>query len=121
MFQIGEFCFLFAAILVETPEGHRIGARLICALPQKYFNDIRGVLVFKGNIWVITSTVDEKKGVPIDGFNFDGKYIDKFYLRLGEQTDYYSPNWSVGGDFLYTIEHSPDDDPLVVKYKIDYR
>jgi len=89
--------------------------------PPEYFNDIRGLLVFKGKIWVVTSTVDEKKGVLIDVFDFEGKYSDAFYLRLGERTDYYLPNWYVHGDFLYTIEQPPDDDPLVVKYKIEYR
>jgi len=87
--------------------------------PLKYFNDVLKLLVFKGKIWVVTSTVDKEKGVLVDVLDIDGKHIDQFYLKPPGQNGLYTFNWYIDGQFLYSIEKSPDDDPLVVKYKIE--
>jgi hypothetical protein len=38
--------------------------------------------LYKDRLWVFTSTMDEKKGILVDVFGFDGKYLDNFYLSL---------------------------------------
>ena len=86
----------------------------------EYFNDIRCLLESRGNVWIVTSSVNEKKGVLTDVIDLEGKYIDRFYLQLGVHTDYYIPNWFVHHEFLYAIEQSSDYESCVVKYRIDY-
>jgi hypothetical protein len=87
---------------------------------QKYFNDIRNLLVYKKDLWVVTSTVSKEKGVRVDIFNFDGENIDKFYLMLQGQADLYSVNWCISDNYLYSLETPEEGDPKVIKCKIDF-
>jgi hypothetical protein len=48
----------------------------------KFQMDIAGLHVFKGNLWVQTSTEDNKKRVLFDVFDPDGKYIDCFFMNI---------------------------------------
>ncbi|MCK5058722.1 MAG: 6-bladed beta-propeller [Candidatus Aminicenantes bacterium] len=89
--------------------------------PQKYLNDIQQLLVHGDNLWVATSTVDEKKGVLIDIFNKDCEFSGSFYLKLSDRLgylDYFSFHAYIFDSFLYTIESDKDDNPRVVKYEI---
>jgi hypothetical protein len=86
---------------------------------QKYFNDIRNLLGYKKNLWVVTSNVNKEKGVRVDIFNFGGENIDRFYLKLQGQADLYSVNWFISGNYLYSLETPEDGDPKVIKCKID--
>lgn len=88
--------------------------------PQKYLNDIQKLLVYKDTLWVVTSTADKEKGVLVDVFQIDGKYIGNFYLKLSYQADYCSFNGYIFADYLYTIERDEADNPLIVKYKIEF-
>jgi hypothetical protein len=88
----------------------------------KFYNDICRLLVHKGNLWVVTSTFDKNKGILVDVFNKEGKYLDAFYLPLTkilteERITYYAP-MAVSGDFLFTIEVGDDGQISVVKYQI---
>ncbi|UCH96954.1 MAG: hypothetical protein JSV88_08920, partial [Candidatus Aminicenantes bacterium] len=87
---------------------------------QKYFNDIRNLLVYKKDLWVVTSTVDKEKGVRVDVYDFVGKNIDRFYLMLTDHFDLYSVKWCISGNYLYSLETPEDKDPKVNKYKIDF-
>ena len=87
---------------------------------QKYFGDIRNLLVYKNNLWVITSTIDAKKGVRVDVFDFYGKKIDSFFLLLEGHLDLYSLRWDITGDYIYSIETPEDGDPSIIKCKIDF-
>jgi hypothetical protein len=89
--------------------------------PQKYLNDIQQLLVHGDNLWVVTSTVDEKKGVLVDIFNEACDYSGSFYLKLSDRLkyfDYFFFHAYIFDGFLYTIESDQDDNPRVVKYEI---
>jgi hypothetical protein len=91
--------------------------------PFKHYNDVYRLLIHKSNVWALTSTFDEKKGILVDVFNEEGKYLDNFFLPLfnsktgDEFSQLYFP-LVMQGDFLYTIEHDEDWNFYVVKYEI---
>ena len=90
---------------------------------QKYSNDILNLFVDNGDLWAVTSTTDKNKGVLIDVFNFEGKYIDNFYLKLPEKS---TLNLGLGRlstvtvfkGFLYSIESNEDETFSIKKYRI---
>jgi hypothetical protein len=86
---------------------------------QKHFNDIQQLLTHKNHLWVVTSTVDENKGVRVDVYNFNGDKIRQFHLLLPGQSDMYSHNWYICGDFLYALDRPEKEEPKVLKYKIN--
>ena len=79
---------------------------------RKHKNDILGLFLNKGNLWVKTSKSDKKKGVLIDVFNKEGKYIDNFYLNLKGEI------MAVQGDFIFASEKDEDENIQIVKYKM---
>ena len=88
----------------------------------EFSNDICRLLVHKDNLWAVTSTFDRKKGILVDVFNKDGKYLDAFYLPLTRiltegRTTYYAP-MAVSGDFLFTIEVGDEGLISVAKYEM---
>jgi len=91
--------------------------------PFKYYNDIHRLLIYKGNVWALTSTLNREKGILVDVFNDAGKYIDNFYLPLlNSKTgdcfyQLYFP-MVIEGDFLYAIEHDEDWNFYIAKYEI---
>jgi hypothetical protein len=87
--------------------------RLKIKLPErKYKNDILGLFLNKGNLWVKTSKTDKKRGMLIDVFNKEGKYIDNFYLKLNGTL------MAVQGDFIFVGEKDEKENIQIVKYKI---
>ncbi len=90
---------------------------------QKYSNDILNLFVDNGDLWAVTSTTDKNKGILIDVFNFEGKYIDNFYLRLPEKSTLnLGPGRlntvTVSKGFLYGIERNEDETFSIKKYRI---
>jgi hypothetical protein len=79
---------------------------------RKYKNDILGLFLNKGNLWIKTSKSDKKKGVLIDVFNKEGKYIDNFYINLKGEI------MAVQGDFIFISEKDEDENIQIVKYKM---
>jgi len=89
-------------------------------LLPKYINDIYRLAIYKNNLWVITSTVDKEKGILVDVFNRDGKYMDNFYLPLQNikiNEHFYAP-MVVHGNYLFVIEIGEDELISVAKYEI---
>ena len=88
-----------------------------------YENDIHRLLVRGDMLWVITSTYDSKKGILTDVFDFEGRFLDSFYLpifnaRTGDSfSRRYMPMFSQG-KHLYVVEHDADWNYSVVKYEI---
>ena len=85
---------------------------------QKYFNDIRRLMVYKENIWAVTSEVNPDRGIRVDVFSFSGEQQGRFYLRLPGSDDLYSVRWTIQGEYLYAIEKDSDDNPVIGKYHI---
>lgn len=90
-------------------------------IPREYRNDVQKIFIRGRQIYVFTSTGDEKKGVLVDVFDMQGRYIDNFYLplhntiRIDELAD--CP-LSLEGNFLWIVERDEQDVPSLVKYRI---
>lgn len=89
-------------------------------LLPKFHNDIYRLAIHKSNLWVITSNVDKEKGILVDVFNREGKYLDNFYLPLRyiKRNDHLYAPMAVYKDFLYVIEIGKDELISVAKYEI---
>lgn len=86
----------------------------------EYFADIQGLLTRGDKIWVKTSTFSKEKGVLIDVFSREGKYLDNFYLqlpRLKKVSQLGGGTFILYKDFLFTVESDEDGNIEVVKYK----
>jgi hypothetical protein len=93
------------------------------ANPSKYYNDVYRILIYKGEVWVITSTYDSSKGIAVDIFNDEGQLLDTRYLPLfnSRTGDSYFQLYFplvIKGDYLYAIEHDNDWNYTVAKYEI---
>jgi hypothetical protein len=82
------------------------------SMVKQFENDIHGLFFCKGNLWVRTSTKDEKKNVLFDAFDREGKYIDCFYVPVGDSVI------AVQDDFLYMRGQAEDGSLRAVKYRI---
>jgi hypothetical protein len=94
--------------------------RAIGAEPE-YFTDIQAILISGDRLWILTSTVAKDKGVLVDVFTKDGKYIDNFYLKLPGVTtakDLEGKPLTLYKNFLFTTEEDEDGSMSVVKYKL---
>jgi hypothetical protein len=79
---------------------------------SEYLRDLSALHVFKDRLWALTSTKDAQKGVLVDVFDLDGKYIDAFFLKLNGSLI------GTHGDSILVREKSPDDLIQIVKYKV---
>ena len=90
-------------------------------LIPKSHNDLCALLWRGNQLWAVTSTFDPKKGILVDVFGRDGRYLDNFYLPLfrikRNNPQYYAP-MAVHGNFLYVLEPDEDDVISLVKYEI---
>jgi hypothetical protein len=87
----------------------------------EYFTDVRGILVYGEQLWVLTSTIIEEKGILVDVFAKDGTYIDNLYLKLAGVTrvkDLENKPFTFYKNFLFTSEEDEEGNKLIVKYKI---
>jgi len=86
----------------------------------EYFSDIQGLHVQGDKIWVVTSTLAKEKGVLVDVFTMEGKYIDNFYLplpRIKKVSHLEGETFILYKDFLFTVESDEDGNIEVVQYK----
>ena len=112
---------------VKVPEGRQIGGRIgmggkMYSAPRKYLNDISKLLEFKNNLWIMTSSSDKDKGILIDVYNFEGQYIDKFYLKFHEAIDPISLGsrpMTISGDNLYMLVKNEDETYSIKKFLIE--
>lgn len=91
------------------------------APPVDFLNDVQQLFIRGDNIWVMTSTVESRKGILFDVFDRKGEHIDTFYLPC-------QPNIKAEGleglpltfheDFLYVAEYDEDEIPSIVKYRM---
>ena len=79
---------------------------------KKYEHDIQALFLNKGTIWVITSTKDQKRGILIDVFDGEGRYIDNFYISIPGAIA------AVQDDCIYSTEQDKDGNMQLVKYWI---
>ena len=93
---------------IYSRDGQRMGPP-----PPKFFNDISALYIVNDKLWVRTSTRDEEKGYLIDVFEFDGQFVDSFYLKTEVRGII-----STCGDLIFTRETDENELVTVVKYRI---
>jgi hypothetical protein len=113
---------------IKTPQGEEkkcgasVDGKEVILPHQKYVDDIQNLFISGDRLWVMTSTIDEEKRVLIDVFNFEGQYIDNFYLKfpdnLARDSFGYKP-MIVSGSFLYAVEQDEDGTYAISKHKIE--
>ena len=77
-----------------------------------YLNDINNLFVLDRLLWVQTSTKDEDKGSLIDVYDFDGKFIDSFFVNLKGSL------LATDRDSIFVLEKDEDELLSIVKYKV---
>jgi len=113
---------------VKTPrDTERMGGAMLDGKPvspphQKFLNDVQNLLVFKDNLWIVTSTMDKEKRTLIDVFDSEGQYIYNFYLKFPEnlvRRYHGDATMDISGDSLFTIEQNEDGICAIIRYKIE--
>ncbi len=77
-----------------------------------YLNDINNLFVLDGLLWVQTSTKDEDKGNLIDVYDFDGKFIDSFFINLKGSL------LATDRGSIFVLEKDENELLSIVKYKL---
>lgn len=88
---------------------------------RKFENDVKNLLVRDGEIWAVTSTKDEAKGLLIDVFDGEGVYMDCFWLQVPElaQKGVQSPGQcALDGEILWVAEGVLGETYSIKKYRI---
>jgi len=83
----------------------------------KYQNDVQRLVVHKDNLWALTSTRD-KKGILVDVFNQEGKYLDNFYVPLMTTWNLAYLPIAAHGDILYVMHSDEQENIVLFKYQI---
>ncbi len=112
---------------VKVPKDRRVGGIIgvggkTYTAPREYLNDISRLFPFENLLWVMTSTVDKGKGVLVDVFDFEGKYIDNFYLRIPGESDPIAVGYrpmTISNGFLLRTVRNEDETFSVKKFKIE--
>lgn len=87
----------------------------------EYFNDIQAICCSNNMLWVFTSTVDDKKGVRVDRWDFAGKYIDQVFVKFPHRDTHYrieQGTVAISDGFLTIIERDKNDNRMIIKYKM---
>lgn len=79
---------------------------------RKYIPDISWLYVFKNYIWVKTLAGSPEMGNLYDVFDFEGKYLDSFYLGFSGFI------LNTVGDYLFILLVDKDDNYYIAKYKV---
>jgi hypothetical protein len=92
-------------------------------IPGKFQDDIYDIFARGKSIWVVTSTVDKRRGTLIDVYDLNGVYKDCFYLKFPQSKDQrigIPKKMGFYNDFLYVVEKGENDQFSLVKYRIIY-
>jgi len=80
--------------------------------PQRFKIDIAGFVRRDDCLWVITSTYDPEKGDLIDVYDFEGRYIDNFFLRFSDSNVAasigFAPKDIVGDEMVFVQRKGTD-------------
>ena len=115
----------YERIRFEPPKdpkgGMMIDGKQISFPPRKYVSDIVNLCVVGPRIWAVTSTQDKDQNPLVDVYDFEGRYLDRFYLtrpagakRLGLGMG----NSIIQGRNIYLIERDDEGTAAIVKYEI---
>ncbi len=105
----------------EKKGGIRINDKHYTRPERKFENDVKNLLVRSGEIWAVTSTADEAKGVLVDVFNGEGVYQDCFWLRLhgsASRSLMFPGQCALDNEFLWIVEKAEDGISTIGKYRV---
>jgi hypothetical protein len=106
---------------IEKKGNLMIAGRRVVRPEQSFQNDVKIILTRAEDIWAVTSTVDEAKGVLVDVFDANGTFTDSLYLKLPEPA-LRQLRWPgqcvLDGDFLWIAESDQDDVFTIRKYRL---
>jgi hypothetical protein len=75
-------------------------------------SDIDNLSIFDELLWVQTSTKDKEKRPLIDVFDFEGRYVDSFYLDISGTLI------ATHNEILFVREKDENELIHLVKYKV---
>ena len=82
--------------------------------PKKKFKiDIEDLIYNNGNLWVKTSTKDDKKGILYDLYDSEARFLDSFFINTKGRVI------RINQGHIYISETDDEDLPYIVKYKIE--
>ncbi len=99
------------------------GRKDISIPAPEYYNDILKLMVYDDYLFVLTAKVEKGKGVIVDVFFKDGKYLKRFYLPLPQfktVKDVMVTPLNIDNSFIYTIETDEEDNKVLIKYEGDF-
>ena len=114
---------------VKVPKGRQVGGSIgvggkTYTAPREYLNDISRLFQCEDLLWVITSTVKKDKGVVVDVFDFEGRYVDSFHLKIPGESDPIAIGYrpmTVSNGFLFKTVRNEDETYSIKKFKIEDR
>jgi hypothetical protein len=112
---------------VTVPKGRRVGGTVgiegkTYTAPREYLNDISRLFSCGDLLWVITSTVKKDKGVVVDVFDFEGRYVDSFHLKIPGESDLVAIGYrpmTISNGFLFRTVRNEDETYSIRKYRIE--
>lgn len=97
-------------------------AGTITSPPREYYYDIAKLLVYKDQLWVLTSTLDKNNNRLVDVFDLEGKYVDNFYLAFPEgrkpRSFGYGGTVAVKGRHFYSVDEDEEGYFSIAKYSV---
>lgn len=82
---------------------------------RRYENDISGLLVGGGFLWVRTSMESKDKGILYDLFDPEGRFADSFFIDIKGRV------LRIAEGFLYASLYESDSDPNAIPALVKYR
>jgi hypothetical protein len=79
---------------------------------SEYLEDISGLYVYKQLVWATTSTRAKERGVYVDVFDKEGRYVDAFWLKLNGSL------LGICGEDIFVLEKNTDETFRIAGYKV---
>ncbi len=101
--------------------GFKINGKMYDSPTPEFLDDIQSLHVVNGKLLVVTSTVDSQKGVLVDVYNENGRYLDCFYLKFAGKRSHYNliqARLAIKNDAAYLIEKDKDENWVISKYPL---
>ncbi len=96
-------------------EGEKKFVSQFNAPKRRYQNDILGLLVGGGFLWVQTSMESKDKGILYDLFDSEGRFADSFFIDIKGRV------LKIADGFLYASNYESDSDPKAIPALVKYR
>lgn len=102
---------------IKTPRGYKGGGigfagKSYSPPYQEFMSDVQNLFVFNELLCAMTSTIEKGKGRLIDAFNFDGKFVDSFYINPKGVLI------AAHKDSIFVLKEAEDETFQIVKYTI---